>query len=63
MITFFTNTTLLKAETAMQSQNPIPMYPTQSGTTRNSSTTTREELVDNETKHVTAQQGMKAIFY
>ena len=61
MITFFTNTTLLKAETAMQSQNPIPMYPTQSGTARNSSTTAREEL--KETKHVTAQQGMKAILY
>ena len=29
IITFFTNTTLLKAETAMQSQNPIPIYPTQ----------------------------------
>ena len=47
----------------MQSQNPIPIYLTQSGTIRNSSTTTREELVDHETKHVTAQQGMKAIFY
>ena len=44
----------------MQSQNPILIYSTQSGTIRNSSTTTREEI--KETKHVTAQQGMKAIF-
>ena len=42
----------------MQSQNPIPIYPTQSGNIRNSSTTTREELVGHETKHVTAQQGI-----
>ena len=44
----------------MQSQNPIPIYSTKSGTIRNS-TTTREEI--KETKHITAQQGMKAIFY
>ena len=44
----------------MQSQNPIPVYPSQSGTIRNSSATIQEEL--KETKHSTIQQGIKTIY-
>jgi hypothetical protein len=44
----------------MQSQNPIPVYPSQSGTIRNSSSTIQEEL--KETKHSMIQQGIKTMY-
>ena len=44
----------------MQSQNPIPVYPSQSGTIGNSSSTIQEEL--KETKHSTIQQSIKTMY-